>query len=281
MFDPQIYSLGVISMLVDGLRPYAPVVLSITFVWTFLFGLTAVAFGNRKQWLKNGFIAYIFIGLLACNFVFPLAPHPFVSWGHFSEPTTEIVTYQELRLVDEHGTELKFDSRATLTFDSASMRPIRERVRREAADSGESETARALIEQATDYRNSVKSQSMVDKVKFPHHGLTSTWDPETLDQYGEFVGIRLYEMTFVTTPDGTTVTEYEETVVAETFLTDVSVEPHPPRSMLPRSINRSSPSEIDHSPSLEQRYLAKVPPEIQSRVRNEMILRTEVRTDVR
>lgn len=281
MLDPQIWFLGLMSGLVDTLRPYAAVVLSMTFVWTFLFGLAAVAFGDRKQWLKDGFIAYIFIGLLACNFVLPLAPHPFVSWGHFSEPTTETVTYEELRLVDERGAELKFDSRATLTFDSASMRPVRERVRKEAADGGENETARALIEQASAYRKSVKSRSTVDKMKFPHHGLTSTWDPKTLDQYGEFVGIRLYEMTFVTTPDGTTVTEYEETVVAETFVKDVSVGPHPPRSMLPRSINRSASSEIDHSSSLEQPYPDKITPEMQSTVGNDMILRAEVRTDVR
>lgn len=224
--------------LVVLLRPYASYILPGVFFGFFLAAAAAVALGDRWR-SRQAFVGCFFAGVVVVNFVVPMAPLPFVSWGHFSEPTSEVETHTEIRLVDASGNEVKMDDRMTLEFDAVSTGPMIRQIRSDDSDTSDEAAARHLLRQARAYRAEVAG-GQTDALRFPHHGLTSVWTPSLLEEYDRFVGVRMYEMTFVTSPDGTEVVRYDETMVFEAFPSREAA-PAPPsnRSTPTRSMNRT------------------------------------------
>jgi len=231
--------LGITARLVELLRPYASYVLPAIFFGFFLAAVVAVAF-YRTRYVRRTFVASVFVALILFNFIVPTAPPPFVSWGHFSEPTSEVETYHEIRFVDGSGNEIKIDDRLTLEFDAVSMVALNRRMRNHYSEQHNEEVARQMLLEAREYREDICSRTLRDWVRYPHHGLTSVWTPELLEEYGPFVGIRMYEMTFHTTADGTEVVQYEEEVAIEVFPFDERpTGPPQPSAMPTRSMNRT------------------------------------------
>jgi hypothetical protein len=224
--------------ILEIVRPYGWIFQPAVFFGFFLAAAVAATLYDRWR-IREAFVVSFFIGLLLCNFVLPVAPYPFVAWGHFSEPTPETVTYDEIRFVDERGHELKMDDRLTLEFDAVSMRALIRNMLHEYGERKNEQVTRHLLFQAAEYRERRRDPSRADRVRFPHHGLTSVWTPELLDEYGDFVGVRIYEMTFVTSPDGTKVVRYEEEVVFEMFPSDHDRPRTQPSAMPTRSMNRT------------------------------------------
>ncbi|SFR68954.1 hypothetical protein [Halogeometricum limi] len=235
--------LSLSDQLVTLLRPYASLVLPGVLVLFFVAASAAVVLSDRWH-ARRAFVLCFFVGLLLSNFLLPVSPLPFVSWGHFSQPTSEVETYREIRLVDESGHEIKMDDGLTLAFDSVSERQLIRHVRGGQSDARNETEARRLLARASQYREAVGRGETGRIERFPHHGLTSRWTPELLDGYERFVGVRVYEMTFVTSEDGTHVVRYEEAVVFESFpLADAESIPARASSMPTRSMNRTGPRE--------------------------------------
>jgi len=231
--------LGFGARLVELFRPYASYVLPGIFFGFFLAAVVAAAF-YRTRYVRSTFVGSVFVALILFNFVVPTAPPPFVSWGHFSEPTSEVETYHEIRFVDGSGNEIKIDDRLTLEFDAVSMTALNRRMRNQYSEQQNEEVARQMLLEAREYREDVCSRTVRDRVRYPHHGLTNVWTPELLEEYGPFVGIRMYEMTFHTSADGTEVVRYEEEVVIEAFPFDARpTGPPRPSAMPTRSMNRT------------------------------------------
>lgn len=236
--------------LIKLVRPFSSYLLATIFVGFFAAAAVAVAF-YRRPYVRKTFVASFFAGLLVVNFVVPVAPAPFVAWGHFAEPTSKVVEHNEIRFVDEHGNELKKDDRLTLSFDAASASTLRDRILNDYSDEKREAVSRYLVLEARNYRDRVEDPPITDAVRYPHHGLTSVWRPELLDNYGEFVGIRIYQMRFVTSDDGTEIVDYQEQVVFESYpLGDVPAREPVPNTEPTRSMNRTAPASLAASPGV-------------------------------
>lgn len=204
------------NSLIESVRPYRHIVVPGFFFGFFAVAFTAIVLGSRWQ-ARPAFLVSVFVLLLVFNFVLPMALSPFVAWSQFSNPTPETVQHDEIRIVDANGKELKMDNRATLTFDGISMAPLTSAMVEEYDEDRNEAVTRHLLNESEAYRHEVNSRSASRFFKFPHHGLTNTWTPEVLEEYDEFVGIRIYRMTFVTSADGTEIEHYEERVLLEIY----------------------------------------------------------------
>jgi len=223
---------------VELLRPYSSFILPAVFLGFFVAAAVAIGFYGRWR-VRHAFVTCFFVALLLFNFVVPMAPLPFMSWGHFAEPTTETETYFEFRLVDESGREVKMDSRLTIEFDTISTGSLRRSMRTEYGDEKNEAISRYLLSQASVYRSQVGEQPLHERVRYPSHSMTSVWTPELLEAYDSFIGIRIYNMTFVTSGDGTDLVRYEEAVVYEAFPDGRQPAGDPPSAMPTRSMNRT------------------------------------------
>lgn len=202
--------------LVETLRPLAPIVVPLFWVTFFGFALVAI-YHHRHQRLRRAFIASFFVGLVFFATISPVVLLPYVQWHKFSTPYPTEVEHLQMRVVDEHGDELMLDNRATLAFEGVRMSGLNNRMVEEYDEATNERVARHLLEQAETYRSSLRSPSPLRYVRFPHHGITSTWTADELETYGAFVGIRIYRLTIVTSDDGKEVLEIEETLLFEAF----------------------------------------------------------------
>ena len=227
---------------IELVRPYASYVLPACFIAFFVSAFIAIGV-NERDHVRSVFVAFFFIGLVLVNTVIPVAPLPFVNWGHFAQESQweNEVVHREIRVVDEHGNELKFDDRATLSFDGISLGPLSDAMVNRYSERRNEAVARHLVLEARRYRETVMNPPATRYVRYPHHGMRGTWTPEILEGYGTFVGIRIYEMKFVTSPDGTEVVDYEEELLVEVFPFEASIDrPPSPNETPPESINRTS-----------------------------------------
>lgn len=232
------------SALVELLRPYRMFILPGFFIGFFAVAFIAIALG-RRLYARTAFIAFFFALLLVFNFVAPTALFPFVAWAQFSTPMSETAHHNEIRIVDENGKELKIDNRATLTFDGISIGSLTDKMVETYDDEQNEAVARHLLRESTAYRDELHTRSSARYLRFPHHGLTSSWTPEILREYDEFVGVRIYEMTFVTSSDGTEIEEYDEEMRLEIFPNGTAPDAQrTSNTSPPDSINRTAPSAI-------------------------------------
>lgn len=218
----------VLQSLIDLLRPFAEFILPLIF-----FGFFAVAgaaiYYNRNPTVRRTFT----IGLVVVLFLFqttviPLTVPPFTTWHKFSDTWDQERIEYEFRVVDADGNELKFDEKSTLAFEGVRMLLLHERMTGEYSEDEKREAARFLLESAREYRTEVERgnprRGLVwtnggvppqHLVHFPAHGHVGTWTPGVMEDYSEFVGIRLYRMTIETSDDGSEVVSYSEEMVYE------------------------------------------------------------------
>lgn len=244
MIEPLVSIGGVLTMgtLVELLRPYRMFILPGFFIGFFVVAFAAIALGSRWH-ARTAFVVSVLSLLLVFNFIAPFALSPFVAWSQFSNPTPETVHHNEIRVVDANGHELKMDNRATLTFDGISLGPLTTAMVEQYDDDKNEVVARHLLKESNAYREELETQSPSRFIRFPHHGLSSSWTPDVLQGYDEFVGIRIYQMTFVTSADGTEIEHYEEEMILETYPDSSSPEiPQTINTTPPDSINRTAPN---------------------------------------
>lgn len=244
MIEPLASFGGALAMgtLVEMLRPYRMFILPGFFFGFFAVAFVAIALGDRWR-AKTTFVVFVFSLLLIFNFIVPVTLSPFVEWGHFSNPTPETVHHDEIRIVDANGKELKIDRRATLAFDGIAISQLTSAMVEQYDDEQNEAVARHLIAESRAYREDVHSRSPSRFLRYPHHSLTSSWTPDVLREYDEFVGIRIYRMTYVTSPDGTEIEHYEEEMILEIYPNGSPPDaPRTTNTAPPDSMNRTAPS---------------------------------------
>lgn len=205
-----------IAEVVEALRPLAPYLVPLVWFGFFAGAIVAIHF-HRSDPVRRAFIASFFIGLLFFATISPVVLLPFVQWHKFSEPWPTEVENHQMRVVDEHGEELVLDNRLTLGFEGIRMSGLNQRMVAEFDQTTNERIAAHLLDRAAAYRADLRSPSPTRYLRFPPHGITSTWTDEQVDAYGEFVGIRIYRLTITTSEDGSEVVEYEETLLLEVF----------------------------------------------------------------
>lgn len=201
---------GVISLL----RPYMDLVVLVFFIGFFLAALAAIVC-NENRYVRGAYVGGFISLLLVTNTVVPVAPAPLIQWHKFSEIRPTEQTRHEIRIVDASGNEIRYDDKATWKTNGVAMRTVRKGLLRDATPKERREIARYLLRKAREHRTHLRDRSPLHVFRFPPHGTANTWTVTELDAYDRFVGIRLYRMEFVTSPDGTEVTDYTEEVVYE------------------------------------------------------------------
>jgi len=101
--------------------------------------------------------------------------------------------------------------------------------------------ARQIVLDSRAYRTEVQNPSWKRHLRYPNHGLAVAWTPAILEGYGEFVGIRIYRMTYETSADGTEITAYDEELLLEAYPFGTPARHPPANTEPPESINRTTP----------------------------------------
>mgnify|MGYP006274792473 FL=1 len=229
-----------VNEVIELLRPYRSIVLPGFFAVFFVLAFAGIALGSR-WYARRTFLAYFFVLLLTFNFIAPVTPLPFISWAHFAEPTSQTVHHDEIRIVDANGNELKIDRHATLDSDGVKVSLLTRAMLEEYDEKRNEKVARHLLEESAKHRQEVMTRSAIDHLRFPSHSLTSTWTPAVLNDTDEFVGVRIYRMTFVTSSGGTEVESYEETLLLEVYPYETTpATSASPNTSPPSSINRTA-----------------------------------------
>jgi hypothetical protein len=192
----------------SGLKSYADLVLPLFFVCFFLAALVAIRY-NRNGYVRKTYISGFFVLLLVMNLTGPQVL-PLTQWHKFSDPYPQTYVDYELRVVDAGGNELDYDYRATLAADGVTLRLLEEEMLAEHTDAKNERVACYLLRRARVYRTRLSTRSPFHLIRFPPHGLGSTWFEGEISEYERFTGIRLYRINITTSADGTEITSYSE-----------------------------------------------------------------------
>lgn len=220
--------LATVSALVDLLQPFRAVIYPAFFVGFFVATGIALLL-HRNRYVRTTYVAGFFALLLLVNLVVPAHVLPLLHWHKFSEPYSQDLVWQEVRLVDEHGREVVYDDKGTLGVDGVKMEDLQREMRTEYSDEQNCAVVDWLLERASVYRERVVDRPPHRWLRFPPHGLNNQWTSADLEGYGEFVGLRIYEQQVTTSSDGTEVTAY-----AEHRVFDTTAEGLPPGECAPR-----------------------------------------------
>lgn len=179
----------------------------------FLAAFLAIRYAHVSR-VRRGFLGGFFAVLVVVALVAPVQPLPMIQWHKFSNPVPQEETVYQLRVVDADGRELRYDSDATLEVDGVYLhRMLDDLVEAEPAE--QREIGRHLLEKAREYRVRLANPRPSRFFRYPPGGLFGRWTAEKLAEYDEFVGLRVYEMTAETSPDGRTIVDTEEVLVLE------------------------------------------------------------------
>jgi hypothetical protein len=172
-------------------------------------------------YVRKGFLGGFFALLLVVALVGPVQPLPLIQWHKFSHPVPEEQQQYQLRVVDGQGRELQYDVAATLSVDGAYLhRYLDDFVEADAAE--QRRVGSYLVDRANVHKSEVQNPPLTRSIRYPPGYVRERWTPEKVSRYGEFVGLRVYEITTTTTPDGREVTNVEEELVFEQFYDDAT-----------------------------------------------------------
>jgi hypothetical protein len=192
------------------LYPYVDIIVVVFYLGFFTFAIAAI-YGNRRRTLRRAFVVLFFVGLLFFNTIAPHALLPYVDWHKFSSPRPQEFEGTEMRLVDEHGNEFDYPSKATLARGHADLSAIQSGIIEGRFSEARSEAIAAhLIREADAYRDGYNTDPR-RFIRYPPHGFKEF----TLADAGEFVAIRIYRGRVRTSADGTEITERESELLVE------------------------------------------------------------------
>lgn len=197
------------------LRPHLDLILPLFFLVFFIAALFAIAFHTNPR-VRKTYVSGLFVLILLVNVVGVTVP-PLTHWQKFAQDYSEEETVYEIRAVDVNGNELHYDHRATLSVDGVTIFIMQKELASDLPRDEKVRRSRFLLERANDYRTRVESRSPLHYARYPPHGLDNFWTPARLEGYGEFVGIRVYELRVDTGDDGQQIEDVSEKLVWEYF----------------------------------------------------------------
>lgn len=199
------------DIIVDLLGPIADLLLPAIYV-SFLAG-TAVLLAladrplARRVWLVGLFSGLVVVTLVGA----PLLP--FVDMNKYADSTDEEFTHYEIRMVDENGTELRYDTRAIPPVKGGTRHSRLGAMMVESySEEKRLELARFLFESAVDYRAEVESGGSrpLERLEAPRYVDSEPWTRQDLSPMGSFESIRIYERTIVYEEDNSGIASHEE-----------------------------------------------------------------------
>jgi hypothetical protein len=188
------------------------VVVPLFVVGFFAAAIVAVAFGTTPA-VRRTYLAGFFTVFITVNLFVSAIPAPVVHWHKFSGVRDETQTDYEIRIVDAGGDEIAYDSKATLGANGIVLTDLLREMRTEHSEAENREVFAYLFEKAQRYRDNVERRPPSRFLRFPPHSTTDVWTPETLDDVGEFVELRVYRVDLEVSSDGREVVSHEEQLV--------------------------------------------------------------------
>jgi len=185
----------------DLLGPFSGLVRPLFFLVFFTFTAVALYYRDRVH-LRKSYLTFFFICLLVVNIV-SVQMFPVVHFHKFSSPGPEHQTLHEIRIVDENGNELDYDPRATPPLTGSRVFSLGERMVHDSDEQKRCDTAEFILTQSHDYRTSVESgENIQDRIQFPRHTVDYKWTGNALNDYDEFVKLKIYETNVEFSGDG-------------------------------------------------------------------------------
>lgn len=199
---------------VELLGPLIPVLTVVTLFGSVVVAGLAIYYQDRPI-VRKAFI-FLFVFCLLSVTLTDLQFLPFFAWHKFPAAVdTDEVRYQ-IRVVDDAGRELNYDREAPFANDGIKTTSTAKRMATVYDAETNDEVAAYLLQRGREYRETVENGGrFLRPVRFPPHGLDVGWDRIDTTQYGEFVGIRVYEMHYATNEAGTEIVSHKEWVVYE------------------------------------------------------------------
>jgi hypothetical protein len=159
----------------------------------FLCGMAAAYKFRDRYNIRQVCVATFFICLLIPNLIIGIQVFPFVELQKYTYAMDDSVSQYEIRMVDERGQEILLDPRA--------VEPVRPGKATESFVSDYSDSDREKIfshifNESQSYRIYIQSMPLIREstVEFPKHDIGNKWTHKELDEYGEFVAIRVYRI---------------------------------------------------------------------------------------
>lgn len=178
--------------------------------------VTVLAFYFSEHTLiRRGYVVG-FVAVLVVASATGVAMFPAVTMHKFADTVDEESTYHEFRIVDESGTEIQYDERASAPVIGTRHASLALSTVEEYDDEKRIETADFLLEQARDRREDVESgPSLVDRVRYPRHMHVEGWSAAELEDVGEFDRLVIYERTIRYDDDAGSIEDRSERKVLE------------------------------------------------------------------
>lgn len=182
------------------------------FICFFASAGVAIYFQDRYH-MKQLFVSGFFAALLITGLVGVAVP-PVTHMQKFSGAGPEEAEFYHVYLADDDGDEIRYDARAAEPILNTRLDAYAGDVVNEQDNETRTQSASFLLQQARDYRSEIQSgRPLLTHFKFPRHEIDYGWQPTEISQYGPFVELRIYRITYSTTEDGKAVDSYTKTEV--------------------------------------------------------------------
>ncbi len=199
---------------VELLGPLVPVLTVVTLLGSVVVAGLAIHYQDRPG-VRKAFVLLFVFCLLSVTLT-DLHFLPFFAWHKFPATVDADEVRYQIRVVDDAGRELNYDRQAPFANDGIKATSTAKRMATVYDQETNDEVAAYLLERGREYRVTVeRGGRFLRPVRFPPHGLDVGWDRIDTTQYGEFVGICVYEMHYATNEAGTDIVSHEEWVVYE------------------------------------------------------------------
>lgn len=200
-----------LDAVLEVLGPYMSLLRPLVFLGFVVVTIVAFYFSEYTL-VRRGYVVG-FVAVLIVASATGVAMFPAVTMHKFTDTVGEESTYHEFRIVDESGTEIGYDERASAPVIGTRHASLALAVVEEYDDEQRLEMAEFLMAQATDHRADVEAgESVTEQLRYPRHVHVEGWSAAELEEVEEFDRLVIYERT-IRYDDGAVVDSTEEKVL--------------------------------------------------------------------
>lgn len=194
--------------------------------YVFFFAATVVTFVFReRRYVKQAYLAMFLSGLVVVTLV-GASVLPLVEMHKFANTVDDEEQYYQITIVDEQGTELRYDTRATPPVMGTRTSGLAESMVEDQTDPERLEMGRFLVSNAEEYRASVRRgerDGITQRLSAPRYVEEDRWTAADLEGTSAFVAIRIYERTIRFAEDNSEVADSSRRVVLEVNTDDETI----------------------------------------------------------
>ena len=141
---------------------------------------------------------------------------PFFNWHLYAYSSSTNFSFNEIRLADVHGNEIKYDARAVPPSLATPVRRLASAYPGLPAQNAR-ELSDFLVSQASVYRGKIESgeNRVLSLLKFPRHQMGYKWTKELLSNMSDFSEIRIYRIDINLSRDGREILRQVESLEAK------------------------------------------------------------------